>query len=57
MTPETAMLSPDRLPDLSTLTRANDDYAVVRRAMGCVCRIVGCNTMKVCRARRPAASG
>ncbi len=27
------MLSPDRLPDLSTLTRANDDYAVVRRAI------------------------
>ena len=33
MTPETAMLSPDRLPDLSTLMRANDDYAVVRRAI------------------------
>ena len=33
MTPETAMLSPDRLPDLSILMRANDDYAVVRRAI------------------------
>src|SRR5881227_752391 len=33
MTPETAMLSPDRLPDLTPLLRANDDYAVVRRAI------------------------
>src|ERR1051325_359288 len=33
MTPETAMLSPDRLPDLSILARANDDYAIVRRAI------------------------
>src|SRR4051812_17537562 len=33
MTPETAMLSPDRLPDLAPLARANDDYAVVRRAI------------------------
>src|SRR6478672_1296316 len=33
MTLETAMLSPDRLPDLSTLAAANDDYAVVRRAI------------------------
>src|ERR1700752_2564620 len=31
--PETAMLSPDRLPDLTPLSRANDDYAVVRRAI------------------------
>jgi len=27
------MLSPDRLPDLEHLTRAHDDYAVVRRAI------------------------
>jgi AraC family transcriptional regulator of adaptative response/methylated-DNA-[protein]-cysteine methyltransferase len=27
------MLSPDRLPDLSILSRANDDYAIVRRAI------------------------
>src|SRR3954466_714820 len=33
ITPETAMLSPDRLPDLTPLLRANDDYAVVRRAI------------------------
>src|ERR1051325_11651668 len=33
MTPETAMLSPDRLPDLAPLARANDDYAIVRRAI------------------------
>src|SRR4051795_4210528 len=33
MTPETAMLSPDRLPDLGILAAANDDYAVVRRAI------------------------
>ena len=33
MTPETAMLSPDRLPDLTPLSRANDDYAIVRRAI------------------------
>src|SRR5436305_14750018 len=33
MTPETVMLSPDRLPDLTPLLRANDDYAVVRRAI------------------------
>src|SRR6186713_1048581 len=33
MTPEAAMLSPDRLPDLTPLLRANDDYAVVRRAI------------------------
>ena len=33
MTPENAMLSPDRLPDLSVLMRANDDYAIVRRAI------------------------
>ena len=32
-TPETAMLSPDRLPDLAPLAAANDDYAVVRRAI------------------------
>jgi AraC family transcriptional regulator of adaptative response/methylated-DNA-[protein]-cysteine methyltransferase len=34
MTPEIAMLSPDRLPDLAHLTRAHDDYAIVRRAIG-----------------------
>src|SRR5213078_3904076 len=33
MTLETAMLSPDRLPDLAPLAAANDDYAVVRRAI------------------------
>src|SRR2546423_9719430 len=33
MTLETAMLSPDRLPDLAPLARANDDYAIVRRAI------------------------
>src|ERR1041385_1024660 len=33
MTPETAMLSPDRLPDLTRISRAYDDYAVVRRAI------------------------
>src|SRR6188474_3050381 len=33
MNPETAMLSPDRLPDLAQLERANDDYAIVRRAI------------------------
>ena len=33
MTPETTMLSPDRLPDLAPLEAANDDYAVVRRAI------------------------
>src|SRR5438034_8617178 len=33
MTLETAMLSPDRLPDLAPLQAANDDYAVVRRAI------------------------
>src|SRR5437773_6583542 len=33
MTPETAMLSPDRLPDLAPLSAANDDYAIVRRAI------------------------
>src|SRR5437016_13764156 len=33
MTLETAMLSPDRLPDLAPLERANDDYAIVRRAI------------------------
>ena len=33
MTPETAMLSPDRPPDLATLASANDDYTVVRRAI------------------------
>src|SRR5256714_1392582 len=33
MTVESAMLSPDRLPDLAPLARANDDYAVVRRAI------------------------
>jgi AraC family transcriptional regulator of adaptative response/methylated-DNA-[protein]-cysteine methyltransferase len=33
MTPETAMLSPDRLPDLAPLERANNDYAIVRRAI------------------------
>jgi AraC family transcriptional regulator of adaptative response/methylated-DNA-[protein]-cysteine methyltransferase len=33
MTPEAAMLSPDRLPDLCILMRANHDYAVVRRAI------------------------
>jgi AraC family transcriptional regulator of adaptative response/methylated-DNA-[protein]-cysteine methyltransferase len=32
-TPESAMLSPDRLPDLAPLLAANDDYAVVRRAI------------------------
>ncbi len=31
--PESAMLSPDRLPDLAPLAAANDDYAVVRRAI------------------------
>src|SRR5437588_219049 len=33
MTLETAMLSPDRLPDLAPLARAHDDYAIVRRAI------------------------
>ena len=33
MTPETAMLSPDRLPDPAQFERANDDYGVVRRAI------------------------
>src|SRR3954451_10550425 len=33
MTLETAMLSPDRLPDLSILQAANDDYDIVRRAI------------------------
>src|SRR6266566_5200574 len=33
MTLETAMLSPDRLPDLAPLSAANDDYAIVRRAI------------------------
>src|SRR5919205_3814467 len=33
MTPETAMLSPDRLPDLAPLLAAHDDYDVVRRAI------------------------
>src|ERR1041385_6178539 len=32
-TPENAMLSPDRLPDLAPLLAANDDYSVVRRAI------------------------
>jgi len=31
---EAAMLSPDRLPDLSPLAAAADDYAVVRKAIG-----------------------
>src|SRR5919204_847172 len=31
--PENAMLSPDRLPDLAQLMAANDDYAIVRRAI------------------------
>src|SRR5205823_4561566 len=30
---ETTMLSPDRLPDLSILQAANDDYDIVRRAI------------------------
>jgi AraC family transcriptional regulator of adaptative response/methylated-DNA-[protein]-cysteine methyltransferase len=33
MTPETTMLSPDRLPDPAQFQAANDDYAVVRRAI------------------------
>src|SRR5436305_1683836 len=33
VTLETAMLSPDRLPDLSSLQAANDDYDIVRRAI------------------------
>src|SRR5436309_1638335 len=33
MTMETTMLSPDRLPDLSILQAANDDYDIVRRAI------------------------
>ena len=33
MTPENAMLSPDRLPDPSVFQAAHDDYAVVRRAI------------------------
>src|SRR5215217_2756689 len=33
MTPETAMLSPDRLPDLAQFQAAHDDYDVVRRAI------------------------
>src|SRR5687768_17553554 len=33
MTQERNMLSPDRLPDLAPLAAANDDYAVVRRAI------------------------
>src|ERR1043166_8412292 len=32
-TPENAMWSPDRLPDLAPLLAANDDYSVVRRAI------------------------
>jgi AraC family transcriptional regulator of adaptative response/methylated-DNA-[protein]-cysteine methyltransferase len=32
-TPETAMLSPHRASDLTTLASANDDYSVVRRAI------------------------
>src|SRR5579863_4794748 len=31
---ETAMLSPDRIPDLTTLAAAASDYEVVRRAIG-----------------------
>src|SRR5690349_23999735 len=31
---ETAMLSPDRIPDLSRLTAAAADYDIVRRAIG-----------------------
>jgi AraC family transcriptional regulator, regulatory protein of adaptative response / methylated-DNA-[protein]-cysteine methyltransferase len=30
---ETPMLSPDRMPDLTPLTAASDDYAIVRRAI------------------------
>jgi AraC family transcriptional regulator of adaptative response/methylated-DNA-[protein]-cysteine methyltransferase len=33
ITPETAMLSPERASDLTTLASANDDYSVVRRAI------------------------
>jgi AraC family transcriptional regulator of adaptative response/methylated-DNA-[protein]-cysteine methyltransferase len=33
MTMETAMLSPDRVPDLAPLTAAAADYAIVRRAI------------------------
>ena len=33
MTPENAMLSPDRLPDPAVFQAAHDDYAVVRRAI------------------------
>ena len=31
---ETAMLSPDRIPDLTRLTAAAADYDIVRRAIG-----------------------
>src|SRR6202162_1965963 len=31
--PEATMLSPDRVPDLTALTTASADYAVVRRAL------------------------
>ena len=31
---ETAMLSPDRIPDLARLTAAAADYDIVRRAIG-----------------------
>src|ERR1044072_799617 len=33
ITPETAMLSPERPTDLTTLASANDDYTVVRRSI------------------------
>jgi AraC family transcriptional regulator, regulatory protein of adaptative response / methylated-DNA-[protein]-cysteine methyltransferase len=35
---EASMLSPDRLPDLTPLAAAADDYAVVRRAIGHICK-------------------
>jgi AraC family transcriptional regulator of adaptative response/methylated-DNA-[protein]-cysteine methyltransferase len=35
---ETAMLSPDRIPDLGPLARAADDYAVVQRAIAFIAK-------------------
>ena len=35
---EASMLSPDRVPDLAPLAAAADDYEVVRRAIGHICK-------------------
>jgi AraC family transcriptional regulator, regulatory protein of adaptative response / methylated-DNA-[protein]-cysteine methyltransferase len=35
---ETAMLSPDRIPDLGPLARAADDYAIVQRAIAFIAK-------------------